>query len=176
MPMNKIALIGPKHLTEQEGEKVRSILQEIIENTHVTIFAYRSIETLIVRFFLTLQDAYASQLTIHLPSTLHSLEESDPPLYEAIKYLSSCGALVKEYESLPDPLTRTQYLTIWQSILTDQDELLSFYPGAPEEQPKLLSPLRIAEEMGKNAYLCRLDDQENHPLKQKIEVVKTIIP
>jgi hypothetical protein len=175
-PMNNVAMIGPQFLQDYDKEEIFPFLNEIIDESRISILAYRSFELDVIRHFLTLPDEYASHLTIYLVNTFDDLDHYG--LSQSIRYLSSAGATVIELQHPEKTLTRKPYLELWKRILVNQDELLSFYNHQTDEQAKLLSPLRVAEELEKNAYVFHLsggdEEKMKRPHKQKIEQVNIL--
>lgn len=176
--MNKVALIGPQHLQEHDKDEIFPFLTDILHESHISILAYRSFELDIVRYFLTLNDEFASHLTVYLVNTMTEIDETNFPLAQALRYLSSVGANIIEMDMPQKTLTRQPYLDLWKVIMEEHDELLSFYNHQVDEQAKLLAPLKIAEELEKNAYVFHLSDGDEEkmmrPTKEKIEQVRTI--
>lgn len=175
--MNRIALLGPHSLRECDKREIFPFLQDILPESHISILAYRSFELDIIRHFLTLEDDMARHLSVYLVHSLESLQQEHYPLAQSILYLSSIGAHVHEFHSPHAVLTRQPYLALWETILKDQDEMLSFYNGSPDEQTKLLAPLSVAQAMNKNAYLFRLSGEDpSQPAlsaKEKITLLST---
>lgn len=157
--MNRIALFAPYHLNDKELERVFEFLYDVIDDTHLSILFYRTIDLDIVRFFLELPEEYASHLTIHLPGRLENIKET--ALREGISFLMENGTEVVEHLFETDTLIRDEYDHILKQIIMNVDEVLSFYKRDSKQVSKLLMPFNHSKRFKKIGYIGHLDKDKD---------------
>ena len=153
--MNRIALFAPYHLNDNELEKVFEFLYDVIDETHISVLFYRTIDLDIVRFFLELPEDYAKHLTIHLTGDLNSI--TDVALKEGIAYLQANGCEIIEHFFNTETLIREEYDSILRQIIMNVDEVLSFYKRDQKQISKLLMPFNHAKRYKKIGYIGHLE-------------------
>jgi hypothetical protein len=160
--MNRIALFAPYHLNEKELEKVFDFLYDVIDDTHLSVLFYRTIDLDLVRFFLELPEEYASHLTIHLPGSIDTIK--DNALKEGISFLVENGAELIEHQFETDTLVREEYDYILKQMIMNVDEVLSFYKRDVKQVSKLLMPFNHSKRFKKIGYIGHLDKDKEFEL------------
>jgi len=160
--MNRIALFAPYHLNDRELEKVFEFLYDVIDETHLSVLFYRTIDLDIIRFFLELPEEYAKHLTIHLPGSLETIK--DVALKEGIKFLMENGTELVEHQFGSETLIREEYDHILKQIVMGVDEVLSFYKRDEKQISKLLMPFNHSKRFKKIGYIGHLDRDRDFEL------------
>lgn len=160
--MNRIALFAPYHLNEKELEKVFDFLYDVIDDTHLSILFYRTIDLDIVRFFLELPEEYAKHLTIHLPGSFDAIP--DQALKDGIQFLYDNGTELVEHLMDSQMIIREEYDQILKQMIMNVDEVLSFYNKDPKQISKLMMPFNHSKKFKKIGYISHLDKDKSFEL------------
>ncbi|MGF7535700.1 hypothetical protein AAGG74_18765 [Bacillus mexicanus] len=154
--MTRIALFAPNRLDSDELSKVFEFMYDVIDDTHISVLFYRTIDLDIVRFFLELPEEYSKHLTIHLPGSLYDLE--DQGLIEGVKFLSSNGTEVIEHlYTNANELVREEYDSILKQMIINVDEVFVFYKRDRKQISKLTMPFNYSKKYKKLGYINHLD-------------------
>lgn len=160
----RLALFAPDRLDSDELNKVFEFMYDIIDDAHISVLFYRTVDLDIVRFFLELPEEYSERLTIHLPGSLYDLK--DQGLIEGINFLASNGTEIVEHQyPNPSELVREEYDSILKQMIMNVDEVFVFYKRDQKQISKLTMPFNHSKKYKKLGYINYLDKNS------KVEIV-----
>lgn len=165
----KIALTGPKELSEFDKLEIENYLKAIINEHEVFILAYRSIEIEVFKFFVN-NPEHANKLNIY---TYQNLDELPNTLNKTIRFLISQGAHFRSFNNESDVIKREIFINSWRQIIERCDTVVSFYDN---EKIALMIPIDEAKEMNKKAIIYYLPgnniDKYNQEINKKMRNVE----
>lgn len=156
----RIALFGPSELTSHDKTEIRNYVEAVIEEHHVSLLAYRSIEREVFKFFVE-HEEYASKLTIYTFPELHQLPAD---MQTTIRYLVGKGAVHKSFYHNELLIRRTPYVEAWEYIMDENDAVVTFFD---EKNAKLMIPIDVANRMKKRPFIFSLPVHDASLMERK---------
>lgn len=159
---------GTNDLTEYDRKEIQNYLSKVTNEHSIVILAHNSIEIEVLTFFLK-NIHLAPKLTIY---TFQSFDKIPKKLKESILYLVELGAKFNSFEFKGDRILRPYFIECWKEIIKKTDLVVSFYDN---KKYKVIIPIDIAKELGKEAMIYNLPGdnliKHKHKMEHKVRIL-----
>lgn len=150
-----LVLTGSSELTLFDEKEIENYLDANIYNSPIAIFAYRSIERVVMRYFIK-NEKYAPKLTLYTANNVETLPQRTK---EPLEYLLSVGSSHVSFHHPDFLIKRSQYIQYWTRIIKEAESVVCFYNN---QNASFMIPIDIAKKMKKDTLIYDLPGNDQN--------------